>query len=221
MKNVLIPAAIIALVAGSIVFAVMKPNSTPETKTVQTPAIEFDYSILPTVGDKNAKVKLVEFGDYKCPSCQDFVLDVKPQLMKDFVETGKVSFSYIDMAFVGPDSYIAAMVGRAIYHQNEEEFWKYYDYIYQNQGSPRDQWATTDYLLQVTKDLNLNIDFDELTIDVIEESYGHEVTASHEFADKNGVTSTPSLFVNGVRIADAKNYEVVSAAIERALVDVK
>src|SRR5258708_6202718 len=42
-------------------------------------------------GNINAKVKIVEYGDLRCPFCQKFFTDTEPQILSNYVDTGKAS----------------------------------------------------------------------------------------------------------------------------------
>src|SRR3989344_3136314 len=50
----------------------------------------------PVLGDKNAPVTIVEFSDYECPFCKRHFDDTFPQLVKNYVDTGKVKIVYRD-----------------------------------------------------------------------------------------------------------------------------
>src|SRR5579884_757532 len=49
---------------------------------------------LPTLGNKNAKVLVVEFADYQCPFCEQFFSQSYPQLKADYIDTGKIQFAF-------------------------------------------------------------------------------------------------------------------------------
>lgn len=48
------------------------------------------------LGDPNAPLVIIEYSDYECPACASFVRDTKPQLIAEYVETGKVYYLYRD-----------------------------------------------------------------------------------------------------------------------------
>src|SRR5688500_606459 len=48
----------------------------------------------PVLGDKNAPVTIVEFSDYECPFCKRHFEQTYPQLLKDYVDTGKVKLVF-------------------------------------------------------------------------------------------------------------------------------
>ena len=47
-----------------------------------------------SIGDPNAPVKVVEFSNFGCSHCRTFALEKEEQFVKDYVETGKVYFTY-------------------------------------------------------------------------------------------------------------------------------
>lgn len=58
-----------------------------------------------TMGDPNAPVHIIEYGDFQCPYCLKFWRETEPQLIEEYVNTGRVYFEYRSMgAFLGPES---------------------------------------------------------------------------------------------------------------------
>ncbi|TBL78713.1 DsbA family protein [Paenibacillus thalictri] len=176
----------------------------------------FAYDKLPILGSPDAPVKVVEFGDYKCPSCQFFSQQIEPQIKKDFVDKGGVSFYFMNFTFIGPDSYTAALAAQSIYHQNNDAYWKFYDALYKNQQNEKLQWATPEFLVNLAKQQNLPIDFNKLQQDIVSRTYAAEVDEHNAMAKKLNVTGTPTLFINGEKMEEAMDYAKVKAAIEKA-----
>src|SRR3954471_14332916 len=66
-----------------------------------------------TLGQANAPVTIYEFADLQCPFCKQFATENLPQLVRDYVANGKAKLVYQDMAFIGPDSEVAAAAADA------------------------------------------------------------------------------------------------------------
>ncbi|CAI6019432.1 DsbA family protein [Cohnella sp. JJ-181] len=183
--------------------------------------LNFDYETLPTIGQADAPVKLVEFGDFKCISCKVFNDEIYPQLKKDFIDTGKVSFSFMNFTIISPqtDSRTAALAAQAVYHQSNDEFWNFYHAVYENQGSEGDTWATSDFLVKLARDKSLKLDFDKLKKDIDDATYKSEVDKHIKIARDNNFTGTPTLVLNGKKLSDnqALVYANLKAEIEKAL----
>ncbi|MFE5324542.1 DsbA family protein [Paenibacillus sp. NPDC056579] len=197
-------ACVVALIAIAII---AMPKAAP---------VEMPYESMPVLGKPDAPVKIVELGDYKCPSCQVFSQQIEPKLKKDFVDTGIASFHFMNYTIIGPDSNTAALAGQSIFHQNNEAYWKFYDAIYKNQGDERTPWATSAFLTDLARNEKLPIDYDKLKQDIENKTYQNEVDAHNSFASRNRVTGTPTLFINGKKFDEAFDYNKLKAAIEQA-----
>lgn len=211
--------ATIAVVAVLIVALIVL--DTPKPPSTTTGSATFAYDKLPVLGDPKAPVKIVEYGDYKCPSCQYFALDVKKQLQKDFIDKGTVALYFMNLPIVGPDSYTAAYAAQSVYHQNPEAFWTYFDTLYANQQDESKTWATPEFLIELAKVKNLPINYDQLKQDIDSMKYKAEIDEQIASADKNGVSGTPTLFINGQKFENVFDYNALKAAIEKVQKDAK
>lgn len=178
--------------------------------------VSFDYSELPRLGNEDAPVKIVEFGDFKCPACAQFSGVIKPQIVQEYVNQDEAAFYYVNMAFLGPDSTTASLAALSVYHQNSEAFWTYYDALFANQGDEDEEWATTDYLVSLAQKEELPIDFDLLRQDIEDKTYYSELQTDIELSEAAGISSTPTVFVNGVQVDEPFNMEAIDAQIKAA-----
>ncbi|WP_346774004.1 thioredoxin domain-containing protein [Brevibacillus sp. SYP-B805] len=197
-------AALVVLIA---LVLLLQPSSSPAP---------FAYDKLPVLGDPKAPVKIVEFGDFKCPSCQYFSQEIKPRLMKEYIDKGIVSFYYMNYTIIGPDSVTAALAGQAVFHQSNEAFWQFYDALYQHQGNENEEWATPEFLTELARKIQLPVDLDKLHQDIVAKTYQDEVKGQYASAENNGVAGTPALFINGSKFENVFDYEALKEAIEAA-----
>lgn len=178
----------------------------------------FDYASLPVLGDPNAPVKIVEFGDYKCPACSIFNELVKPQIQSDFIDQGKAAFYFMNYPFLGDDADTAALAAQAVYHQSNEAFWRYFDALYKNQGNESEQWATVDFLVELAEKENIGIDYELLRKDIEEKTYQKEVDEHRNKANQLRVQGTPSIFINGKSFnGNFGDYAEIKKLIENEL----
>lgn len=182
---------------------------------------DFDTSTMnlenqPSQGDKDSVVTVVQFGDFKCGACKNWHDSVYPQLQAEYIDNNKISFKFVNYAFIDRDSILAASAGEAIYNQNPEAFWTYYDSLYKNQGKSTDIWATEKFLLKFVKDNVRGIDYSLFEKDLKEGTYLYDVKHDYKIGGSNGVSGTPSLFVNGQALEDS-SYMSLKTAIENAL----
>ncbi|MFD2878590.1 DsbA family protein [Paenibacillus rhizoplanae] len=140
--------------------------------------------------------------------------------IKDYVDSGKVQFYFMNFAFIDRDSYLAASAGEAIYQQNNEKFWEYLHKLYESQGDESQIWATQKFILGFVKDNIAGIDQKRFEQDLKNHTYMYDVKEDFKIAGAYGVSGTPKFMVNGVLLPDS-SYEGLSAAIEAALSEAK
>jgi len=90
---------------------------------------------LPAKGSASAPVTLIEFSDYQCPFCARFYSDAEKQILKEYVDTGKVKLYYRDFPLtqIHPGAQKAAEAARCAGDQNR--YWEYHDLVFENQAS--------------------------------------------------------------------------------------
>ncbi|OBZ18122.1 disulfide bond formation protein DsbB [Bacillus sp. FJAT-27264] len=174
------------------------------------------YEKQPHLGSSTAKVKVIEFADFKCPACKKWTEQYLDTFIKDYVDTGKAEFFFMNFAFIDRDSYLAASAGEAIYNQSNEKFWEYVHKLYANQGDESKIWATEKFILKFVKDNIDGIDYGQFEQDVKNHTYMFDVKEDFKIAGAYGVNGTPKFMVNGVLLPDS-SYEGLTAAIEAAL----
>ncbi|MGL6101886.1 MAG: thioredoxin domain-containing protein, partial [Exiguobacterium acetylicum] len=147
-KKVLVVVTLLIVFLIVLSMFLIKNNAVQEKKsTVLNDTVKIEGQ--PTQGENSAPVSIVEFGDYKCPSCKQWGETVYPKLKKEFIDTGKVQFSYINVLFHGEESILAAKASESVYRQDKKAFWTFHKAIYDAQ--PRveqhdDPWVTEESL---------------------------------------------------------------------------
>ncbi len=76
------------------------------------------------IGAIDAPVVLSEWIDFRCPFCAVFSRNTMPQLVKEYVDSGKVRIEMHDVAFFGEESVRAATAARAAGEQG-----KYFEFV--------------------------------------------------------------------------------------------
>lgn len=168
----------------------------------------------PIKGNANAKVTVVEFADFRCPFCEKVFTDVEPQLMKDYVDTGKVKFAFRQYQFLGAASVTAGNAVECAQEQNH--FWDMYDYLYKNQPPESDtSMYTADNLSQIAGTLGMDQGQFKSCMDT--SKYQKNVDADMADGQKVSVTATPTFFINGKQILGAQPYASFKTLIDAAL----
>lgn len=145
----------------------------------------------PILGDLNAQITILEWGDYQCTFCYKFHQDTLNVIIEDYVKTGKVKLVFRDFPLNGPDSILAA---EASYCADEQEkYWQYHNELYKNWGGERTGWITRESLdrFAITVDMNL----DEFNKCLDSHKYQNAVNINYDFGKDIGIDATPSFLV--------------------------
>ena len=145
----------------------------------------------PLIGDPNAEITILEWGDYQCTFCYKFHQSTLKIINEDFIKTGKVKLVFKDFPLNGPDSFLAA---EAAYCAEEQgKYWQYHDELYQNWGGERTGWITKESLNKFASSIEL--DLEKFNSCLNEHKYEKRVIALHEFGKEIGIDATPSFLI--------------------------
>ena len=185
-----------------------------ETETLPDPTPISDEIFFangsPILGNTDASITLVEFGDYQCHFCNVYFKNTEHKLVDNYVMTGKVNIIFKDFVIIGPDSLGAAHAAHCAGEQ--EKYWEYHDVLYDNWAGENNGWAGKENLIKFANDVNLDL---ELFLKCVNSNnYQDVINQSNADAQRLGISGTPAFFVidheNGeVRtISGAQPYEV-------------
>jgi protein-disulfide isomerase len=171
----------------------------------------------PVLGSADAKVLMIEFGDYQCPSCRMFWKDIEPRLKKEYIDTGKVKLVFRDFPIVQihPEAILAAEAVNCA--ADQQKYWQYHDKVFREQYNKGDdivRFKAAD-LKKWAKDTGL----DQATFDqcLDSEKYKNEVLKDKADGEAAGVQGTPTFFVNGRIMGGAQQYPEYKKVIEELL----
>jgi protein-disulfide isomerase len=175
----------------------------------------------PTLGNANAKVTVVEFGDFQCPFCKQFYQQTFGQIKTNYIDTGKIKYIFRDFPLtqLHVNAQIAAEAAECANQQGK--FWQYHDILYtdgQSDGTGLDKASLEKY----ADTLGLNSGTFGFGKNKFNQCLESNATLSIVNADqaegaKDGVTGTPSFFINGQLIVGAEPYSQFQQAIDAAL----
>lgn len=180
--------------------------------------VQFDYKKQPELGNPNAPVKIVEFGDYRCSVCYHFDREFFPKIKKQFIQTGKASFYFMNYPILGQGSVRAALASESVFHREPKVFWKWHETVYAHQGPEQKQWATTDFLVSLAKKNIPQINPKQLRSDIENATYLNDVKSDAEKGKSLGIQGTPTIFINGKKMdwPHTSQYPKLKAAINAA-----
>jgi protein-disulfide isomerase len=160
----------------------------------------------PSFGPDAAPVTLVEFSDFECPYCAR-AADVTKQLRATYGDKIRFVFRQFPLSF-HKSARGAAEAGLAAHAQGK--FWAFHDAVFEHQANlgPAD-------LLSYAKQAGLNVAAFQAAIE--SRKFASAVDADVALGELVGIEGTPTLFVNGKRVANPTDLAEVGNAIDRAL----
>lgn len=174
--------------------------ATPTRTLAPTPVPTF-VRVGRTQGNPDARVTLVVYADFQCPYSRQFVYDVLPRLMKDYILPGKISFTYkyfpvIDEDRIG-ESHWAAYAAECANEQNR--FWEYHDKLYAEQRGANAGVFTHARLKTYAAELKLDLDAFSRCLD--SERYATLVREHLIEALQIKLPGTPTFLLNGRKMS--------------------
>ena len=148
----------------------------------------------PLLGDPSAPITIIEFGDYQCHACYNWFHTHKPAIYENYIATGKANLVFVDLAFLGHDSPIAAQASYCA--EDQGMYWEYHDLLYNSQESKIDNgWANSERLKAFAFNLDLDMTLFESCLD--SGKYSKRVQYNIGEAKKHGARATPTFIIVG------------------------
>ena len=163
-----------------------------------------------SVGDPNAPVKVVEFSNFGCSHCRTFALENEEQFVKEYVETGKVYFTYKVFQFSEDETFKAAEA--AYCAGDQDRFFEMQKLLFQN-STFAGAYADSS-IASYAKQLGLNMT--EFNQCMENDTQLANIRADSANAQALGVTGTPMFDVNGTIVYSTTLNESVEAALAAA-----
>ncbi len=165
-------------------------------------------------GAKNAKVQIVEFGDYQCPAC-GAVNPIVMKIIADYKDNPNVSFVFRNFPLSAhQNSHSSAEAAEAASAQGK--FWEMHDMIYEKQT----EWSNSNTAVDIFTSYasKLGLDTKIFLSEVKSNKYSAIISADYADGEKLGVDSTPTFYINGVKFGDGvSSYDSFKAKIEELL----
>jgi protein-disulfide isomerase len=148
-----------------------------------------------TLGQASAPVEITEYGDTSCPICKDASETSIPDVIEQYVKTGKAKLTFRPVAFISPSSERGALGAEAAAKQ--DAMWTFVETVYANQGPETKDWLTDSLLTELVTKIGLDVD-------QWKKDYESEAVASAFFANDTawkaaGGTGTPTFVIVGPR----------------------
>ena len=146
------------------------------------------------LGPEDAKLTIIEYSDFQCPYCAQ-TYAVLDELIKNYPDDVRLVFRHLPLSSIHPNANLASQATEAAGLQGK--FWEMYAILFEEQAS----WSslsTEDFTTWLAAQADtLEMDATQFTTDLTSEAVVTKVSDSYTKATSVGLSSTPTLFVNG------------------------
>jgi protein-disulfide isomerase len=204
-------AVVLAIGSGTAAFRAFRPHSSPAPASASPPPPAATHppqdSALAarTKGSPDAPVTVLEIADFQCPACRIFWEQTMPHLEKEYVDSGKVRFVFLNLPLVQIHHNAAAAAQFAMCAARQNHFWPIHDALFEHQSA----WAPlpdpSAYFFSLAAAAGLQTG--ALRTCVADTALKTAIAAEAEGLARAGVRSTPSFVIEGGLLAGAAPIE--------------
>jgi protein-disulfide isomerase len=159
------------------------------------------------VGPADARVVVVEYGDFECPNCKQAAPAVE-MLLKRF--EGRVCFAYRHYPLEDVHRHALQAAEAAECAGAQDRFWEMHALLFENQ-----QALEIEHLRAYAQ--RLGLDMKRYEREMVEHVHLERVRCNIDTGHKSGVRATPGFFVNGRRQDVSFGLRLLFDATEAAL----
>lgn len=165
-------------------------------------------------GSPTAPVWVLEVSDYQCPYCKGWHDQTYPQLVREYVSTGKVRLAYVNMPLsMHAHAQLAAEASMCAGSQGK--YWPYHDALFATQPS----WEGMPDARPVFDSLAVATGLDSAAFAACLTNHAMRdlVAADAARMEQAGVQATPTFFIGSTKLEGAQPIEAFRQAIDAAL----
>lgn len=161
-------------------------------------------------GQPNTKITLVEFGDFECPACAAY-LPLTNKLLEEY--SGQINFVFRHFPLSQhKNAQITSFAAEAAAKQGK--FWEMYDLLYERQKEWSKEANARENVIEYAKELML--DLDKFTKDLESADVKDKVAKDLAYGKSIGVNSTPTFYLNGVKIKNPQSFDGFKEVLSQA-----
>lgn len=208
-KFLLILGVVVAAIIGVFVLAGGKQTSGDSKFTGDPKQIQSDDW---TEGPIDAKVVLIEYGDFQCPGCGALwpaLEQVKSEIGEDFLFV----YRHFPLTSIHPNAMASHRAAEAAGKQNK--FFEMHDLLFARQN----EWSSASNAASIfetyAQELSLNID--QFKTDVASQAVFDKIARYQDSGSQLGLTSTPSLLLNGQKIDNPASFDELKTVLQEAI----
>lgn len=170
-----------------------------------------------TIGSPTAPVEIMEFADFECPACGSFATITEPDIRKNLVATGLARYTFYDFPLLNAHQNTVTASMSAACADDQGKFWEMHDAIFEGQfewsgvATSNPRGVISNYAQR------LGLDMKKWDTCMNEGTHLDRIKSNYALGLTKQVSSTPSFYVNGVKLdLRANSYDEIKAAVDAA-----
>ena len=166
------------------------------------------------IGNTNAKVTIIEYASLSCSHCADFHINALPEIIEEYVDTGKAKIVFRDFPF----NYPALLGGMVLQCVSKDIRFDYLSALYKLQSKwvSRENTKTSQELYKIMQSGGMSKEkFEECSSN--EELEGKIIQGIMDAQEEFGIKSTPSFVINGTLLQGNKSIKDFRQIIDKIL----
>jgi protein-disulfide isomerase len=204
-----------AIVLGAVVVLLAQPKLSTRGAELISPPGEYPAGLIRSdvIGSATAPVVIQLYADFQCPACRMFVTDQLHRLVDAFVVPGTVRLEAKDIAFLGrgvPDESVELAAGAACATE-QGRYWQFHDFVFWNQGRENQGDHSAEFIGRIAE--AAGVDRAAWDTCVARNDVRPAITSRTAAAAAQGISSTPTLLMNGQAIVGVPDYDRLAALI--------
>ncbi len=164
-------------------------------------------------GDANAKITMIEFGDYRCGYCHLYTAQTMPRILEQYIKTGKVRYIYRDTISVGGNETVATASVAACANE-QGKFWDFHNMAHLRSSELTSLTGENLTATLVKMSSGFGMKDNELQACLSSKRHDQKYTTEIELSRRFGVTGTPAFVINGYFFSGALPFEVYQKIFE-------
>lgn len=182
------------------------PSKNNISEIIQTPSVIPEH----VKGNKEATISLVEYSDLQCPACGLYYPVVK-QIIEEFGDKIKLTYRHFPLKTIHQNAELAALATEAAGLQGK--FWEMHDILFERQKEWSEK-SSNDIFNGYAEEIGLDVLKFESDLS-FNEDIKNKVESDFQKGLESKVNSTPSFFLNDVKIQNPRSYEEFKSIIQQ------
>lgn len=201
----------ILIVIGALIWGLAqfsnKSSTEQATSSVNTISVSDQIK-----GNRGAKVILVEYSDFQCPTCAAYHSVLK-QVTEEFGRDLAFVYRHFPLSQIHQNSELAARAAEAAGRQGK--FWEMHDIIFEKQREWSGEKKAEEFFKRYVESLGLNAK--QFETDIASKEVKDKVNSDYQDGVRFGVNATPTFFLNGEKLQNPRTYDEFKSLLQKTI----